>query len=149
MQLAVDIGNSYSKAALYKEEQLLEFVYFNEQQPEVLSAIFQKYGNPSKGMIASVRNISPEFLAFLHSICPVKILDHTTPLPFKITYSTPQTLGRDRIAAVAAAGVVQCCKRHQGVSYQLRPHPVWQQPGQHPAVAAAVCAAICAAGQRY
>lgn len=103
MQLAVDIGNSYSKAALYKEEQLLEFVYFNEQQPYTLSAIFEKYGNPSQGMIASVRNISPEFLTFLHSVCPIKILDHTTSLPFKITYSTPQTLGRDRIAAVAAA----------------------------------------------
>ena len=30
-------------------------------------------------------------------------LDHTTPLPIRIDYETPETLGRDRIAGVVAA----------------------------------------------
>jgi len=57
-----------------------------------------------KGIICSVKDL-PEFIYDLISvnIPKVHILTNKTKLPFKNEYETPETLGPDRIAAVAGA----------------------------------------------
>ena len=57
-----------------------------------------------KAIVSSVRN-TPEYIYDLLTVnIPiVHILSHKSKLPFKIEYDTPETLGTDRIAAVAGA----------------------------------------------
>ena len=57
-----------------------------------------------KGIVSSVRAV-PEFVMDLlfRSIPTVHFLSYKSKLPFSIEYDTPETLGTDRIAAVAGA----------------------------------------------
>lgn len=103
MQLAVDIGNTFAKAALFEGEKQLGFLRFEISKPEILKELFAGFGHPDAAMIASVTASDNGLTQMLEEICPVYHLSHETPLPFRITYEHPQTLGRDRIAAVAAA----------------------------------------------
>jgi type III pantothenate kinase len=54
-------------------------------------------------MISSVATTDPNLIPGLNEHFGVQELTHTTPLPFQNAYKTPQTLGKDRIAAVAGA----------------------------------------------
>ena len=103
MQLAVDIGNSYSKAALFDEDSLPEVIYFDENEPKDLQELFARRGWPTGALIASVKPLPESFLPFLSAICPTELLQAGTGLPFRVGYASPQTLGPDRLAAVAAA----------------------------------------------
>ncbi len=103
MQLAVDIGNSFTKAALFEGQQQKAFVRFSGDDAGPILALMQAHGMADAAMISAVRSIPEDFLSVLKAHCPVHLLSHETPLPFGITYGSPATLGRDRIAAVAAA----------------------------------------------
>lgn len=54
-------------------------------------------------ILSSVAAPDPELITGLGQYFDVLELTHTTPLPFLNTYKTPQTLGKDRIAAAAGA----------------------------------------------
>lgn len=103
MQLSVDIGNTYSKAGLYQDGVLMNTVRFAGDDPAALIAFISENGTPAATMLSAVRPVSNEFVSALQQICPVHFLSHETPLPFTITYASPESLGRDRIAGVAAA----------------------------------------------
>ena len=64
---------------------------------EVDAAIFSTVTEYDPQAIAILRQRLPYFLKF----------DHSSELPIKIGYATPETLGLDRIAAVVGA-VMQC-----------------------------------------
>lgn len=53
--------------------------------------------------IAAVRDVPQEFYEALPANCKLVHLTAQTPLPFRIDYGSPETLGSDRIAAVSAA----------------------------------------------
>ena len=54
-------------------------------------------------MISSVAQAEEELIPKLSQHFEVLELTHTTSLPFENRYTTPQTLGKDRLAAVAGA----------------------------------------------
>ncbi len=58
----------------------------------------------TKAITSSVKELAP-FISdlFFTNIPFVHVLSHKSRLPFKIEYDTPETLGTDRIAAVAGA----------------------------------------------
>lgn len=105
MNLIIDIGNNCTKMAIFdgkKKEASFRIIQFT-------SEIMQKFCEPyakklDKAIISSVSNI-PLFVIDLlnHEIPYVHILSHKSILPFKNEYETPETLGSDRIAAVAGA----------------------------------------------
>lgn len=103
MQLAIDIGNSLAKAALFEGEKDVGFQVFDDKNPLALLDFFTQSGQPDDCLIAAVRTVDDGFLTFLKHYCAPRFLTAQTPLPFQIAYRTPQTLGPDRIAAVAAA----------------------------------------------
>lgn len=105
MNLVFDIGNTFTKIALYDGEKKMTSARTKVSSPEKLSEIFCNYlGKVDGAIISSVRNI-PDFIIDLatHDIPFVHILSDKTKLPFRIEYETPETLGPDRIAAVAGA----------------------------------------------
>jgi len=75
---------------------------------EFLSAFndfYDTYPNITKCIVSSVGDFSAEALTVLQNNFSVLKVTHKTKVPFKNLYATPQTLGVDRIALVAAAAI--------------------------------------------
>ena len=104
MNFIVDIGNSFTKLAVFQEAQLVK----KEQVPNMglQNGISEFLLNFKEIVSAIVSNVSSEevFLPeqFNERIKVVE-LGPRIPLPFKNKYATPETLGNDRRALVAAA----------------------------------------------
>ncbi len=103
MNLVLDIGNTRVKAGLFEENRLVEQANWVDWTLEELSS----YGNQAgaDGVIfSSVAGYDPDTHRRLaETFAMVLELTHETPLPFQNTYRTPETLGKDRLAAVAGA----------------------------------------------
>lgn len=102
MNLVLDIGNTRIKAGLFDGDELVRKSWSQQPTREWLAGFIQKDHVQSTLFCAS--GLEPEWLpAFLTPISPWRALDHRMALPFVNKYETPETLGRDRIAAVAGA----------------------------------------------
>ncbi|MBK9291741.1 MAG: type III pantothenate kinase [Bacteroidetes bacterium] len=102
MRLAIDLGNTLAKAMFQDESFSSGAVMFEPENPLALMQVMESLP-PSAAMISAVRDVPEALIETVSAYCPVHVLSHETPLPFSIEYETPETLGRDRIAAVAAA----------------------------------------------
>ncbi len=100
MQLILDIGNTAIKAAWFRGHELLEIRTVNEAR-QLPPDYFNHPGKPDQIMVASVREVDPDFLNSFY--VPMHHLSGSTKLPFENQYTTPQTLGSDRIANAAGA----------------------------------------------
>lgn len=105
MLLAVDIGNTRIKVAVFEGNTLLEQFHFSstELQKE-LHFILNKYKNATEIVVASVGAILKEAFLEFESRVKIHFISSNSPLPFKNKYSTPSTLGIDRM--VLASGAV-------------------------------------------
>jgi type III pantothenate kinase len=105
MNLIFVIGNTSTKIALFKGHKKITALRTRQFHCNQLEKIFEPYlKNIDKAIVSTVRD-TPEFVIDLatHGIPYVHVLSHKTQLPFKIEYETPETLGSDRIAALAGA----------------------------------------------
>ena len=102
MYLCIDSGNSRTKCAVYDaqgnltvaqtfEEDAFTEIYEWARDKNIIHAIISTTGK---------RTWNSDRLE-AHGI--LIELDHETPLPIQIIYNTPETLGRDRIAAACGA----------------------------------------------
>ena len=101
MNLIIDRGNTFVKWALFDGDDI-RFKYKAKQLADkTLDALFDLY-EIDHCILSATANIefSEEHLA---SKVNLLRLDHTTKLPFANLYTTPETLGRDRMAVVAGA----------------------------------------------
>lgn len=99
MNLIIDFGNSNTKAALFKDRHLDRLL--SDETLDSLAEQFRK-NRVDQICVSSVRETTQEIQeAFDRELF---FLTHSTPLPFTNLYKTPETLGLDRIAAVAGAG---------------------------------------------
>lgn len=57
----------------------------------------------TNSIISSTRKRNKKLIEYLSKTCHLVELDHTTPIPVTNMYKTPETLGRDRLAAVIGA----------------------------------------------
>jgi len=103
MNLIFDIGNSSTKMAVFDGREKITVFRSKEFSCEGLKKKMSHY-KIDKAIVSSVKEI-PGFIIDLLSvnIPMVHILSYKSKLPFKIEYETPETLGTDRIAAVAGA----------------------------------------------
>jgi type III pantothenate kinase len=103
MNLIFDIGNSDTKMAVFDGKKKITSFRTKEFSCNRMQKKMSVY-QFDKAIICSTRVI-PEFIYDLLTVnIPlVHILSHKSKLPFKIEYDTPETLGPDRIAAVAGA----------------------------------------------
>lgn len=102
MQLILDIGNTRVKLAIYDGPVLCVRAVSSEFTRAWLEVQLTDWA-VDKGILSATGEI-PEWLpAYLTTKMPWFELSHQTPLPFTITYQTPETLGRDRIAGIAGA----------------------------------------------
>jgi len=106
MKLIIDIGNTRVKTALFDHDDMVELVTDKELSVTSLEKIFRKYNNISSAILANVRETNSSITGFLASKTRLLLLDSKTPLPFTNKYATPETLGHDRLAAVAGASAL-------------------------------------------
>jgi type III pantothenate kinase len=105
MLLAVDIGNTRIKVAVFEGNTLLEQFHFsNMELQKELHFILNKYKNVTEIVVASVGAILKEAFLEFESRVKIHFITSNSPLPFKNKYSTPSTLGIDRM--VLASGAV-------------------------------------------
>ncbi len=104
MNLVIDIGNSRTKLAVFHKNTIIDSLAFKSILKSDLDVLFSKYPSINQCIISSVQKTDPITTDFLKQrAVKTKILDNNIPLPFKNTYKTPETLGKDRIAAIAGA----------------------------------------------
>ncbi|MEP2670624.1 MAG: type III pantothenate kinase [Cyclobacteriaceae bacterium] len=96
MNLAVDYGNTRIKAGVFEQTNLTEQFSFEDNtlfmdwlgKNEFKNVIFSSVSRPTDNLFDTIRCDGKKIL-----------MDQSTSLPITIKYSTPQTLGLDRIAA--------------------------------------------------
>lgn len=97
MNLAIDIGNSNIKAALFEGGKLVRTIDPDELNAASFDkAIVVSTRGEQTGIEKTIRERADYFIT----------LDHSTPVPLKNLYATPHTLGYDRLAAAVGATVL-------------------------------------------
>ncbi len=100
--LVLDFGNTQLKAALFADKKIVEkFVFHVEDALTTIEKILILHG-PKKSILSSVIHHPIEIETLLQEKTKCTILDHHTRLPFLNAYGSPETLGNDRLACVAA-----------------------------------------------
>jgi type III pantothenate kinase len=105
MILTLDIGNSFIKCAVFERDILIERqVCENIDTINFFIFLFKKYPKIRKGIVSSVGKLEIEVIKYLEEHIILTEVSHETSFPFVNNYSTPKTLGVDRM--VLAAGAV-------------------------------------------
>src|ERR1700690_2162067 len=100
MNIAVDYGNTIAKVGIFKDGFLQNKYFFSN--PSDVRAFLEN--QPAENVIvSSVSFPSTEVLSWSPAAGKKIVLSAELPLPVKIMYRTPKTLGVDRIAAVCGA----------------------------------------------
>lgn len=104
MNLIIDVGNTYVKTAVFESNKVLAEYKFNKEFFLIkIEKIFDLHPNITHSIISSVVKISKNSVKALSVFCQVHFLDNKSKVPFKNLYTTPETLGVDRIALITAA----------------------------------------------
>ena len=113
MLLAVDVGNTRIKVAVFEDANLMErFVFSNESLAENILIILKKYPNTTDLVVASVANTQKStFLSFENQL-NIHFLTSDSLFPFHNLYATPETLGIDRMV-LASGAVLQYPKQNR------------------------------------
>lgn len=103
MNLIIDAGNTRIKAAIFNGLELIHNEVFKVDNfvQECLKLIV--YYNCKQAIISSVGAVKKSEIAIIKQHIQLIELNSLTKIPFKNEYSTPNTLGVDRIGLVAAA----------------------------------------------
>lgn len=112
MNLVVDAGNTRIKTAVFQSNSILEKRNFDKKEFLIqLKKIQKNFPEVTHCILSSVTNFNSEHELALEKAFNFLKLDRSTPIPFNNQYDSPETLGLDRIALMAAA-VAQYPKRN-------------------------------------
>lgn len=101
-KLAIDIGNTRTKVAAFAGKELVEVEESRTMNVPTLLKLRKKYG-AAYVIISSVKHLTKKMKSFIEESPTCFLLSPFMKLPFTIDYKTPETLGLDRLAAVAGA----------------------------------------------
>jgi len=90
------------KAALFFGDRMAEKYTFKESEAIATFERILTLHNPQKAILSSVVNHNKEIEQYLSKVTALTILNSQTKLPFLNAYGSPETLGHDRLALVAA-----------------------------------------------
>ena len=105
MLLAIDVGNTKVKAAVFENNTLLyKEIFAPNQFKEAIDTILKEYPFIKNMIVASVGKIEKDDFLYFENKIKVLFVSNSNTFPFQNLYSTPNTLGIDRL--VLAAGAV-------------------------------------------
>jgi type III pantothenate kinase len=100
MNLVIDIGNTRTKFSVFNRGEVLITVPVDEFLPEHIDVLQNEHPALQKVILSAVKDYSPELKSALQNKFEYFTeLNEHTPLPIENCYKTPETLGKDRIAA--------------------------------------------------
>jgi len=102
MNIVIDIGNTRTKAGVFKGDQLLH--QFSGSVLGVLDHL--KPFDGGKVIVSAVGKGLVEVKTQYEGRMPVLVFDRQVKIPIQLHYDTPDTLGLDRVAAAIGASVV-------------------------------------------
>ena len=97
--LVIDFGNTLTKVAVFQDNELIhqeKTTLLTSNLLEQLNAEFL----PTFAIISTVVEVPAVIRHYLETHFKFLELSHQTPVPIKNLYKTPETLGKDRLAAV-------------------------------------------------
>lgn len=105
MLLAIDVGNTRIKGAVFEKDKAIEnFVFLKEELEKKIKKILENFPKVEDLVVASVGNFSKnDFQKFSESL-KIHFFSNEDIYPFENKYATPKTLGIDR--AILASGAV-------------------------------------------
>ena len=104
MNIAIDVGNTLVKVGLFQHDQLKEYYQTERQALGVLLEEILENSQPEAAIVSAVGHQDANLEVFFKEIYWLN-LHAQTPVPFTNQYATPETLGVDRVAVMAAAAV--------------------------------------------
>jgi type III pantothenate kinase len=103
MNLVIDVGNTQIKIGVYDGHVLVHRENFDVSNWEAAFEKLYKEFHIEKGILSHVSRLDTDVINELKGKLDVMLLDRNTKVPFENLYSTPDTLGVDRIALAAAS----------------------------------------------
>ena len=104
MILAIDIGNTRIKAAVFEGDILLEvFVFLKIDLQKKIQNILETHGKIKHLVVSSVSDVEKQWFSVFENVLNIHFVSHKDHFPFRNTYKTPQTLGIDRMVLAAGA----------------------------------------------
>jgi len=100
--ICIDIGNTQSKIGIFEDSELIDTILVDSITEDLLDTLFNKY-HIKNSIVSNVNESSSKITEILKSKTNYINFDNFTKIPFLNLYKTPETLGLDRIALVAAA----------------------------------------------
>lgn len=101
MNLIIDQGNTATKLALFDNEKLLAKTAFIRYEKDAVQDWLKKNVTQKVNVIVSNVTIESPDLSRVE-IAEHVLFSHQTPVPVRITYRTPESLGLDRLANAVA-----------------------------------------------
>ncbi|MEO0045749.1 MAG: Type pantothenate kinase [Bacteroidota bacterium] len=104
MLLAIDVGNTRIKAAVFEDNTLLELVVLapNELKKKI-DIILEQHPKISSIVVASVGKLDKSDFLSLKKSVEILFISHESKFPFDNLYATPTTLGIDRLILATGA----------------------------------------------
>lgn len=107
MNLIIDQGNSSAKVALFKDGEMVNLSIYEIFDQSAVEEILRE-NKISKAIYSSVIEDDDQWIDYLKGrFDNFVLLDEYVSLPIRIAYKTPNTLGKDRLAAVVGANYLQ------------------------------------------
>ena len=104
MNLIIDLGNTVAKLAVFEKDKLLvKDVVTSEKIQEKISDFLLEYNSVTRIISSNVTKRQIDLPVATQRGLELISLSSATRLPFKNFYASPQTLGNDRKALIAAA----------------------------------------------
>src|SRR5512133_3909735 len=104
MNLIADIGNTRIKLSITEKGKIIESTQADDDGIGSLEKLFHDYPGVNRAIFSSVRSVQPAFIAVMQQkIQDLSEFTFRTPIPLKVDYQTPETLGMDRLAAASGA----------------------------------------------
>lgn len=113
MVLAVDVGNTRIKAAVFESNTVLDnFVFDKKDLVGKLKKILEKFKDCSHLVVASVGKVEKKSFLVFEKNLKIHFVTHEDVFPFVNKYQTPKTLGIDRMV-LATGAILQYPKKNR------------------------------------
>ena len=104
MNLIIDAGNTSVKLGAFNQGRLLQQLQMpNEDLLKGVDELIDMFPGIKHGIIASVSFLEEDQLKAIKSRIDLHMVDHQLAVPFNNQYTSPETLGADRVGLIAAA----------------------------------------------
>ena len=102
--LTIDLGNTAMKASVFEGSRLVQSIVSDDSDPDAIRTLLTFHSVEGIVMCSTGQDrLDIAETLRRENVVPFLELSHDTPLPIRVEYSTPGTLGLDRVAAAVAA----------------------------------------------